>query len=330
MNERKTITEIFSPEELPKEIRLELERSGNGTCRSGGKIYALTGGKVFCCGDDPAGNELLCHLAANPGRTDERPRNRKDLYRKILTEAQNIQDPEVMEEYRLKPSCRGCVVVYRACEGREAGPLYELMSQMIPLEKQDMLISTGTGSAAFIRESEAFLPDELYEYTEAVIGSLESEGVAGIRAGIGSIYTDPAELLTSFRNAGKALDIGMKYHDRDSVFRYSGQAFERILESIPKEKLEEIRKDYRNAESPWHLSDETLETVRVFFRNDLNLTAASRQLFIHRNTMNYRLDKIKRDTGLDLRSFEDAVIFKILSGIPENNPSEQGTKKGKN
>ena len=62
-------------------------------------------------------------------------------------------------------------------------------------------------------------------------------------------------------------------------------------------------------------AEEMLETVRVFFRNDLNLTATSKQLFIHRNTLNYRLDKIRKETGLDLRSFEDAVIFRIIYGF---------------
>ena len=60
-----------------------------------------------------------------------------------------------------------------------------------------------------------------------------------------------------------------------------------------------------------------METVSVFFRNDLNLTAASKQLFIHRNTLNYRLDKIRKDTGLDLRHFQDAVVFRIVIEIPE-------------
>ena len=63
------------------------------------------------------------------------------------------------------------------------------------------------------------------------------------------------------------------------------------------------------------LTDEMMETVRVFFQNDLNITAASRQLFIHRNTLNYRLDKIKKDFGLDLRCFQDAVVFRIISEI---------------
>ena len=61
-----------------------------------------------------------------------------------------------------------------------------------------------------------------------------------------------------------------------------------------------------------------METVRVFFRHDLNITSASRQLLIHRNTLNYRLDKIKRETGLDLRTFQDAVVFRLISEMAEN------------
>ena len=61
-----------------------------------------------------------------------------------------------------------------------------------------------------------------------------------------------------------------------------------------------------------------METIRVFFRNDLSITAASRELFIHRNTLIYRLDKIRRDTGLDLRTFEDAVIFRLICGMTGN------------
>ena len=73
---------------------------------------------------------------------------------------------------------------------------------------------------------------------------------------------------------------------------------------------------------PGETHDEMLETVRVFFFFFLNLTAASKQLFIHRNTLNYRLDKIKKETGLDLRSFEDAVIFRIVSAFPQSDSTE--------
>ena len=79
----------------------------------------------------------------------------------------------------------------------------------------------------------------------------------------------------------------------------------------------QIRDEFRQIRAGETFSDEMLETVRVFFMNDLNLTAASRQLFIHRNTLNYRLDKIRKISGLDLRKFHDAVIFSVIALIPQ-------------
>ena len=117
----------------------------------------------------------------------------------------------------------------------------------------------------------------------------------------------------------------MRHHDGNTAVcsgktgntQWRTVRIERILNCIPKERAAEIRREYPNICSDDGLTDEIRETVSVFFRNDLNLTAASKQLFIHRNTLNYRLDKIRRETGLDLRSFHDAVIFRILSGLAE-------------
>ena len=123
----------------------------------------------------------------------------------------------------------------------------------------------------------------------------------------------------SFRQAEEALSLGMKYQGKSSVFRFTDLTFEKILECLPEERIREIREECFQGKSAAGLTGEMLETVRVFFENDLNLTASSRELFIHRNTLNYRLDKIRRDTGLDLRSFRDAAVFSILYGFPGKN-----------
>ena len=109
----------------------------------------------------------------------------------------------------------------------------------------------------------------------------------------------------------------MRFSAKESVFMYRKQMLERIIDSIPKEKKKEIRNSFFQNQPGGCLSGELMETVQVFFQNDLNLTAASRQLFIHRNTLNYRLDKIKKIYGLDLRSFSDAAVFKVLLDIPD-------------
>ena len=146
---------------------------------------------------------------------------------------------------------------------------------------------------------------------------MEGEGITGIKAGIGREAETADKLRTSYRDALNALSVGNTYHSQDSVYVYEKQTLERIVDSIPAEMKKQIRDEFRQIRAGETFSDEMLETVRVFFMNDLNLTAASRQLFIHRNTLNYRLDKIRKISGLDLRKFHDAVIFSVIALIPQ-------------
>ena len=317
MEGRKILAEIFDPAEVPEEIRSGTERSGKHPVRSDGKIWLALEDKIFCCDDDPNGNELIRNLVADAQPAREAPRDRKEMLQRILQDPIYIPDPALLKKYRIGPASRGYAAVYRSFTP-QAKDLYSILEQTAPLEKGDSLVPLDYRTAAFIRESESLYPDELKEYTEAVIGSLESEGTDGIRAGIGREYTDTESMRRSFRQAEDALSLGMKYQGKSSVFQYTELTFERILECLPAERIREIREESFQGQAAAALSGEMIETVRVFFENDLNLTAASRELFIHRNTLNYRLDKIRRDTGLDLRSFRDAAVFSILYGFPGN------------
>ena len=156
---------------------------------------------------------------------------------------------------------------------------------------------------------------ELAEFCNAVIDTLETEGIVGLKAGIGMEVFDVQGLRDSYLQGLDALALGRKYFSREPVYVYHHQTLERIIDCIPPEKQREIRQQALRNRTYGKLSDEMLETVRVFFQNDLNLTAASRQLFIHRNTLNYRLDKIRKETGLDLRLFRDAVVFCVISAL---------------
>jgi carbohydrate diacid regulator len=144
---------------------------------------------------------------------------------------------------------------------------------------------------------------------------MEDEGVGDIHAGIGRECKELTELRASYLEGLHSIDLGLRYRHQDHVFVYEKQMIERIVDLIPQEKKSDILQMFFKDASEDLLSDEIQTTVRVFFQNDLNLTAASKQLFIHRNTLNYRLDKIKKDFGLDLRSFQDAVVFRIISEI---------------
>ena len=316
MNSKKILTEICYPEDLPEEIRSGLELSEDRLFKKNGRIYLALGNMVFCCDDDYDGNELVRNMLHSRQQEEALPRDKAGLYRRMMLDSCFQPDPGLIRKLHADLSARGTVVVYKTDTVTEK-ELYQILSQMAPLEEGDLLIPINSQTAAFVRLHDGSGSDELRDYTEAVIGFMESEGISGIRAGIGREFPQLKELRKSYREAVMALSAGIRYHEKGSVYEYARQAMERILDCIPDEKLKEIRKEYRKDSAESAFSEEILETVRVFFRNDLNLTAASRELFIHRNTLNYRLDKIRKETGLDLRSFQDAVIFRILYGIRE-------------
>ena len=305
---------LCSSEELPDELRNKSENTKR-MIRKDGKIYLSLGRQVISCNDDPDGRELAFIVMLSCRGSASGTAGREELYFRILNDPGCNPDPDQLRKNRIDPSGERRVVVFRAFSPLEED-LAAVFMGIAPLESGDTVIPVDYRTVAFIREPESRAKDdELKEYIEAVIGTMEGEGITGVRAGIGNEAHEPESLRRSFREANDAIATGMKFHSRAHVYLYAGQTLDRILDSIPEDTRREIGARLSRNGNAGVLNDEMLETVRVFFQNDLNLTAASRQLFIHRNTLNYRLDKIRKETGLDLRSFEDAVIFRIIYGF---------------
>ena len=315
MDKKQLTAEIIPAEKLPGDLRYELSLSPDHIVRQDGLTYLSMGEKAAVFPDNPDTDAMLSSLI-NSSKTQDRPATATALFQRMLTDAQFVPDPELYRECRVKDNQKRCVVVFRATNtsGRD---LYNLLAQIAPVEKNDIIFPTDYQSAVLIRETDHKDTDELTEFTDAVIGTMESEGITGIKAGIGREAGNAESLRNSYHDAVNALFIGSVYHRQDSVYVYSKQGLERIIDSIPAAERREILKEYFLLKASDLLSDEMLETVRVFFRNDLNLTAASKQLFIHRNTLNYRLDKIRKISGLDLRCFHDAVVFSVIMLIPQ-------------
>ena len=316
MSGRAVMTEIFSPEDVPAQVRSGIEQCRGQFFRHEGRIYLMLDRHILSCEDSKEGEELFSCILANRQGRQETPENKTEFLKRILTDKEYIPDPALVKKYRINPDTHGTVMLFRSSVKHDK-ELIAVFSSMVPLESGDITVPIDHMTVAFIRKTDHSVSDELKEYSEAVIGTMESEGITGIKAGIGCPHRGFDGLRKSFGEADEALSVGMQFHGKDCVFSYTGQTLERILNCIPREKAADILEEYPEIFSPGVYSDEMKDTVDVFFRNDLNLTAASRQLFIHRNTLNYRLDKIRRETGLDLRSFHDAVIFRILSGLPE-------------
>ncbi len=138
-----------------------------------------------------------------------------------------------------------------------------------------------------------------------------------VRISYGSIVTELKEVSKSYKEAIMAMEIGEIFFKERQIVAYSELGIGRLVYQLPiplcKMFIKEIFKDKR----PDDFDDEMLATINKFFENSLNVSETSRQLYIHRNTLVYRLDKLQKFTGLDLRTFEDAITFKIAMMVVE-------------
>ena len=119
------------------------------------------------------------------------------------------------------------------------------------------------------------------------------------------------DLARSFKEAQTALEVGKVFDTDKNIVSYDNLGIARLIYHLPTTLCETFLKEVFKKNSIESLDHETLFTIQKFFENSLNVSETSRKLFVHRNTLVYRLDKIKKLTGLDLREFDHAIIFKI-------------------
>ncbi len=127
----------------------------------------------------------------------------------------------------------------------------------------------------------------------------------------GTVVNDIKEVSKSYKEAKLALDVGKIFFDEKDIIAYSTLGIGRLIYQLPISLCKMYIKEIFEGKSPDEFDEETLSTINKFFENSLNVSETSRQLYIHRNTLVYRLDKLQKSTGLDLRVFEDAITFKI-------------------
>ena len=140
---------------------------------------------------------------------------------------------------------------------------------------------------------------------------LDSLGLNQTDIAYGTIVNELKEVSRSYKEARMALDVGKIFFGEKDVIAYSSLGIGRLIYQLPIPLCKMFIKEIFENKSPDDFDEETLVTIDKFFENSLNVSETSRQLYIHRNTLVYRLDKLQKSTGLDLRVFEDAITFKI-------------------
>ena len=153
--------------------------------------------------------------------------------------------------------------------------------------------------------------DELNKTAEVIVNLFKGDTDAGVHVAYGTIVNDIKEVSRSYKEARMALDVGKIFFEEKDVIAYSTLGIGRLIYQLPIPLCKMFIKEIFDGKSPDDFDEETLTTINKFFENSLNVSETSRQLYIHRNTLVYRLDKLQKYTGLDLRVFEDAITFKI-------------------
>ena len=152
---------------------------------------------------------------------------------------------------------------------------------------------------------------ELEKIAENMYTLLKEDGEEDVLIAYGTVVNDIKEVSKSYKEAKLALDVGKIFFSERSVIAYSALGIGRLIYQLPIPLCKMFIKEIFENKSPDDFDEETLTTINKFFENNLNVSETSRQLYIHRNTLVYRLDKLQKSTGLDLRVFEDAITFKI-------------------
>ncbi len=291
------------------EALLREAKEAQGPLRRDGMLYLIRGEKVFSCEDTPEGQALMDALFRG-GAGEETP---GQALRSLLQSGKRAE--EIVRRCRIPAGGLRCILLLQCTNRRDQNP-EDVIRTVAPLEKEDLLLRFSADTAALIKQGSD--PEEAAEYAMALIDTVEGETGLRLRAGVSEPKADPGLWAEGCREAEQALETGRIFHLKDPVQIYRKQILERMLQEIPAERRRALRRELLTAGGERALNDELMETADEFFRSDLNLSDTARRMFIHRNTLTYRLDKIRKETGLDLRRFSDAVIFRLVTALPED------------
>lgn len=206
---------------------------------------------------------------------------------------------------------RRVAFLVQAAYGKDQN-LIEAMKQLEQIKETDFITAVDEKSIVYVTEiGPKDAQPQFIKSAKTLQKQLEEEGIQDIKIAIGNVADNIKDVSRSYKEAQIALEVSKIFYEESSVMAYNQLGIGRLIYQLPlplcKMFIREVFGDY----SPDFIEEETLATINKFFENNLNVSETSRQLFIHRNTLVYRLDKIQKNTNLDLRNFEDAIAFKI-------------------
>ncbi len=203
-------------------------------------------------------------------------------------------------------------VYYIKVIGSGESGIYEVIRNMFPDKEHDFVINIDTNNIVLIKELKDSVKNEDLELmAKQIHDTVSAEIMYPIVIGLSTVAENIDELNTSYKEAQIAIEVGKVFEEEKNILSYDNLGIGRLIYQLPIKLCELFLKEVFKKGDITTLDDETILTINKFFENDLNVSETSRQLFVHRNTLVYRLEKIYKLTGLDLRKFDQAIVFKV-------------------
>ena len=252
-------------------------------------------------------------MVQSMGRGEAPIQSRYDVYRRVLREELAGSELEALaHEHQIEMNRERCVLTFQILQ-TETETAFNMLEELVPRAGGDLLVEMDRHTVVFLKSMENVESfDELFQLAEAIEQTLLDEAGKSCVVGIGEPKKTFPEIGESYRESRRAVEVGRIFLTEQHIYVYRSLVLERFLMDIPREMGTRYHGILFNRKTARLFNDEMLHTIEMFFAKDLNLSDTARQLYIHRNTLVYRLDKVQRQTGLDLRKFDDAVTFKMM------------------
>ena len=214
-------------------------------------------------------------------------------------------------ELRFNMDASRVVLLIRVIDHNDVA-VYDSVMNLFPDKNKDFVINISETDIAIVKEITLNTDSkDLEKLARSISDSLSAELYTHVIVGIGTPVEGIRDLAKSFKEAQIALEVGKVFDTEKTIVSYDNLGIARLIYQLPTTLCEMFLKEVFKKGSIESLDHETLFTIQRFFENNLNVSETSRKLFVHRNTLVYRLEKIKKITGLDLREFDDAIVFKV-------------------
>lgn len=188
----------------------------------------------------------------------------------------------------------------------------EIVRSIFPAKSKDFVTAVDERSVILVKEiTEKEHREDKEKIARMIYDTISGEAMTRVSVAVGTFVEDLKDVSRSYKEAKMALEVGKIFYSEKNIISYDKLGIGRLIYQLPVPLCHMYVNEVLQGRSISEFDEETLTTVNKFFENNLNVSETSRQLYIHRNTLVYRLDKLQKMTGLDLRNFEDAITFKI-------------------